>query len=228
MHSADETSTFAEPALPSCGYLHISISSAQHRRGAVDVRLKYTDVEILAHTFTRTRTRSLSTFRFHARVRVISLSVCARRCVAKIQRRKFRCHGQPLPPRDITSVSTYTDTELFRDVLVYLSMCIKPRYVCTHISAMYTYRQLETLLVPLPQLYYLRPYYKSHFAGHSSLFIVPVHFNFRPRCKFHLCVVPDKPVPTPGLPYTITDDVWVWPVDESAGGSFRFNSLRKP
>lgn len=194
MHSADETSTFAEPALPSCGYLHISISSAQHRRGAVDVRLKYMDAEIFAHTFTRTHIHSLSTFSFPRSCYIIvcvRATVCARRCVAKIQRRKFRCHGQPLPPRDIANVSTYTGAELFRDVLVYLSMCTKPRYACTHIPTMCMYRQLETLLVPPPQLYYLRPYYKSHFAGHSSLFIVPVHFNFRPRCKFHLCVVPD-------------------------------------
>lgn len=81
---------------------------------------------------------------------------------------------------------------------------IKPRYAYTHIPvAVYVYRQLETLLVPPPPLYYLHPYYKSHFAGHSSLSIVPVHFNFRPRCKFHLCVVLGKLVPMLGrrFPY---------------------------
>lgn len=160
--------------------------------------------------------------------------MCARRCVAKIRRRKFRCHEQPLLRRDIANVSTHTGSRaLSRHVLVYhhvYKVAIR-RHTHTLLTATCTYRQLETLLVPPPRLYYLRPYYKSHFAGHSSLSIVPVHFNFRPRCKFHLCVVPGKPVPTtPGrrLPYTIMGDVWVRPVGESAGGSFRFNSLGEP
>lgn len=66
-------------------------------------------------------------------------------------------------------------------------------YVCTSVWEDSMYHQLETLFVP-PQLYYLRSYYKSHFAGHSSPSIVLAHFNFRPRCKFHLRVVSDKPL----------------------------------
>jgi len=79
------------------------------------------------------------------------------------------------------------------------------------------YHQSETLLVP-SRLYYLRPHYKSHFAGHSSLSIVPVHFNFRPRCKFHLRVLPGSTTTTTSA--HCNDEL------VRVEGSFRFDSLR--
>lgn len=81
-YSEDETSTFAESAPPSCGYLHISISSAQHRgcrrRAARTQTLANTLSYILArtHIHTDSHTFALSTFPFYARARV-PLSVCA-------------------------------------------------------------------------------------------------------------------------------------------------------
>lgn len=133
----------------------------------------------------------------------LSVCVCMRVCCAavvcafaRIQRRKFRCHGQPLPrtrgrgrARAYTHRPTRRCEARRRDVLVH-SRAHTHTHVYRRRCVWGMYHQLETLLVPLC-LYYLRPYYKSHFAGHSSLSIVPAHFNFRPRCKFHLCVVSD-------------------------------------
>lgn len=89
-YSEDETSTFAESAPPSCGYLHISISSAQHRgcrRRAARTQTLLADTlsYIFAHTHTHThvhthiRSLRLSILR-SARV---PLSVCARVCVLR-------------------------------------------------------------------------------------------------------------------------------------------------
>jgi len=160
--------------------------------------------------------------------------LCARGwCVTRIRRRKFRCHGRPLPLPGYRE-RTHTDRRALSRARRCTSRCTQSydararahtpwRYVWEYIASVGNASRST-------RLYYLRPYYKSHFAGHSSLSIVPTHFNFRPRCKFHHGVVPGEPLDaeTRRLPYTITGDVWVRSVGESAGGSFRFNSLGEP
>lgn len=109
-YSVDEASAFVEPAPPSCGYLHISISSAQHRGGAVDVRLKYMDVG----------TRTLPFYLASSTCACFIVCVHGSGVCVRIQWRKFRCHGQPLPLRDIANISTYTwKRNSFKNVLYF-------------------------------------------------------------------------------------------------------------
>lgn len=113
-YSVDEASAFVEPAPPSCGYLHISISSAQHRGDAVDVRLKYMDAG------TRTLPFYLAPSTCACFIRLCARQRCVCVCVARIQWRKFRCHGQPLPLRNIANVSTHTwKRNSFKNVLYF-------------------------------------------------------------------------------------------------------------
>lgn len=113
-YSVDEASAFVEPAPPSCGYLHISISSAQHRGGAVDVRLKYMDAA--------TRTHSHTTFL--SRVEYVFHCLCARR--------RYMCREGPMEkiPLSWTTITTpgyrerkYThlEAELYQCIGVFLS-----------------------------------------------------------------------------------------------------------
>lgn len=221
-YSVDEASAFVEPAPPSCGYLHISISSAQHRGGAVDVRLKYMDVG----------TRTLPFYL--ASSTCACFIVCVRGsgvCVARIQWRKFRCHGQPLPLRDIANISTYTwKRNSFKNVLHFYFIqsynmgAHTPWRWCVCAWEENMYHQLETLLV-LSRLYYLRSYYKSHFAGHSSLSIVLAHFNFRPRCKFHLRSLRQAAMTTSVYNERVICGCGRW---VNRQRMFRFNSLGEP
>lgn len=91
-YSVDEASAFVEPAPPSCGYLHISISSAQHRGGAVDVWLKYMDAD--------TRTPSHTTFLPRAE------HVCVFHCLCV--RRRYMCREDPMEkiPLSWTTITT--------------------------------------------------------------------------------------------------------------------------
>lgn len=100
------TSTYAEPEPPSCAVvICIFQFLLRNTEGAVDVRLREVQTRAPARP-------PPSHFTL----------VCVYHCSyvrEDLQRRKFRCHGQPLPRRAIASVDAqHRYADLFRNALV--------------------------------------------------------------------------------------------------------------